>query len=265
MTVSPVASESHMSQAKITTNFPALHFAQPWVLKTCDGSGDLDRLVTFDEELLNQVSRGDVGPCLCIQRYPQCLVATVRESRMPNFEAARRKLSGQGWPVIVRCSGGSCVPQGPGVVNFSLVHPKIRGWSLENGYQLLCDFLQLFLESYGLAVTSGEVPGSFCDGRYNLQVEGLKIVGTAQRWAGGSRENAAVLSHACLLVDLDLVEATEKINLLYNLCGAPQQFSPATCTTIRDHLNVQERLSTEDFVMGIEQRLKALARDYFNL
>lgn len=254
-----------MLQTNISTNFPALQFAQPWSLKTHDGSGDLASIVTFDEVLLGEVIRGNLGPCLCIQRDPQCLVATVRESRMPNFESACRVLSAQGWPLIVRCSGGSCVPQGPGVINLSLIHPKVRGWSLENGYQLLCDFLQHFLASFGLAATHGEVPGSFCDGRYNLQVEGQKLVGTAQRWAGGSRENAAVLSHACLLVDLDLVEATEKINALYQICDNPQRFNPDSCTTLRDCLGGAGQQSTKEFMVDVERRLTALAKDYFDV
>lgn len=254
-----------MLRPNLVTDFPLLRFDQPWVLKNDDGPGDLSRNVTFDELLLEQVIQGECGPCLCIKRAPRCLVTTVRESRMNNFEASCRELADQGWPVVVRCTGGSCVPQGAGVINFSVIHPKLRGWSLDDGYRLLCDFLSYFLTSYGLAATTGEVPGSFCDGRHNLQVGGKKLVGTAQRWAGGSRESAAVLAHACLLVDLDLVEATEKINRLYRLCDNPRQFTAESCTTLRANLGPGWQLSAEELMVDVERRLTALAREYFNI
>lgn len=254
-----------VDELNLNKKFPLLCFDQPWTVKNFDGQGDLDRQVTFDELLLEKVSQGDVGPCLHINSAPRCLVATVRESRMPNFEMARQALSAQGWPVVVRCTGGSCVPQGPGVINLAVVHPKVRGWHLENGYLLLCDLLSELLKDYGLSAITGEVPGSFCDGRYNLQVGGKKLVGTAQRWAGGSRSSAAVLAHACLLVDLDLSEATEKINSLYSLCGNREQFTPDACTTLRDCLGESEHKSSEDFVAEVKQRLVFLAKNYFNI
>ncbi|MDT8443358.1 MAG: hypothetical protein RQ722_03615 [Desulfuromonadales bacterium] len=254
-----------MTHRNVSDNFPHLRFDRPWRLLTSDELGDLAQCATFDEQLLERVIRGVSGPCLSINRSSQCLVTTVRESRMTNFEEACRMLAEQGWPVIVRCTGGSCVPQGPGVINFSMVHPKIRGWYLEDGYKVLCEFLTQFLASYGLLATTGESPGSFCDGRYNLQVGGQKLVGTAQRWAGGSRENAAVLAHACLLVDLGLFEATEKINSLYRLCGNPQQFTAKSCTTLRDCLGKPDQRSSADFLAEVEQRLVAMAGDYFSI
>jgi lipoate-protein ligase A len=254
-----------MVKPEITSEFTLLQFDQPWALKSFDGHGDLAQQVTFDELLLKQIINGVSGPSLYINRAPRCLVATVRESRMTDFEAASRTLIEQGWPVVVRCTGGSCVPQGPGVVNLSVIHPKARGWHLEDGYKLLCGLLTHLLASYGLVTTVGEVPGSFCDGRYNLQVGGQKLVGTAQRWAGGSRKNAAVLAHACLLVDLDLVETTEKINSLYRLCGNSRQFTADACTTLRDCLGGAGQPFCEDFVLEVERRLTVLAKDYFNI
>ena len=253
-----------MVKPEITSEFPLLRFDQPWALKSFGGHGNLAQQVTFDELLLKQVINGASGPSLYINCAPRCLVATVRESRMTNFEAASRKLTEQGWPVVVRCTGGSCVPQGPGVVNLSVIHPKVKGWHLEDGYKLLCGLLTRLLASYGLVTTVGEVPGSFCDGRYNLQVGGQKLVGTAQRWAGGSRKNAAVLAHACLLVDLDLVETTEKINSLYRLCGNPRQFTAEACTTLLDCLGGTGQLLVDEFMADVTQRLTALVRDYFD-
>lgn len=254
-----------MIKPGLNNKLSRLRVDQPWRVATFNGHDDPGRRAIFDEQLLDLVLNGDSGPCLCINRAPRCLVATVRESRMPGFAGSCRSLSAQGWPVIVRCTGGSCVPQGPGVITFSMVHRKVRGWYLDDAYQLLCDFLSIFLASYGLSTTTGEVPGSFCDGRYNLQVGGQKLVGTAQRWAGGSRDNAAVLAHACLLVDLDLVEATEKINSLYRMCGNSLQFTADSCVTLRACLDGPGQKFSEAFVADVERHLASAARAYFKV
>ena len=254
-----------MSPFNLHNDFPLLRFDQPWSVEKFVGKEELDKQVNFDELLLEKVGSGELGPCLYINSTPCCLVATVRESRMSNFEVAQQVLAAQGWPVVVRCTGGSCVPQGPGVINLAVIHPKVKGWHLEDGYLLLCALLRELLADYGLDATTGEVPGSFCDGNYNLQVGGQKLVGTAQRWAGGGRDTAAVLAHACLLVDMDLVEATGKINILYNCCDNPQQFLPHACLSLRDCLGPRTSQTTEAFVAEVRQRLLLMTKQFFNI
>ena len=254
-----------MSNFNLRDDFPLLRFDQPWSVEKFVGKSELDKQVNFDELLLQKVGSGEIGPCFYINSTPRCLVATVRESRMPNFGTAQKVLAAQGWPVVVRCTGGSCVPQGPGVINLAVIHPKVKGWHLEDGYQLLCALLRGLLAEYGIDATTGEVPGSFCDGSYNLQVGGQKLVGTAQRWAGGSRDTAAVLAHACLLVDLDLVEATDKINTLYNLCDNPHQFLPNACASLRGCLGSRTSQTTEALVAEVKQRLLLMSSRFFNL
>ena len=251
-----------MTLPPITSRFPTLKFDQPWQLLRPEFISDPEASIHFDEDLLRQVGRGGLGPCICIKTEPRCLVVTRREARMENFAQASAALGAEGWPVVVRSSGGSCVPQGPGMLNLSVIHPRIKGWTLEDGYLLLCYLLGRLLASYGIDAETGEVPGSFCDGRFNLQIGEKKLVGTAQRWAGGNREHAAVLAHACLLVDLDLPEVTGRINQLYRLCNNPQHFDPDACTTLRKALP-SSQLSTEAFVAKVEQRLAELLSETF--
>lgn len=252
-----------MTPIALSDIFPALQFDRPWQLLRPPLLSEPAASIRYDEELLQQVIRGELGPCLCISQAPRCLVVTRREARMENFERAREALAGAGWPVVVRSSGGSCVPQGPGMLNLSLIHPRPKHWSLEDGYRLLCALLGRLLAAYGVAAETGAVPGSFCDGRYNLQSGGRKLVGTAQRWAGAERARA-VLSHACLLVDLDLQEVTARINQLYRLCNNPQRFDPAACTTLRE-LQQSTHLDPEVLVADVEQRLATLLGEAFAL
>lgn len=244
-----------MTLPPITNRYPALRFNQPWQLLRPTMSKDPESSIHFDENLLQKVGSSELPPTLCLKQDPQCLVVTRREARMEGFERACEILKREGWPVVVRASGGSCVPQGLGMLNLSIIHPRINGWNLDDGYLLLCDLLARLLTSYGIEAETGEVPGSFCDGRYNLQIGGKKLVGTAQRWAGGNRHQAAILAHACLLVDLDLSEVTGRVNQLYRLCHTPLQFDPLACTTLRDSLPEPSTLDRNDFVAGVERRL----------
>lgn len=241
--------------------------AETWSLLETAELGDPGERLARDEALLDSVSKGEQGPVIRIWRNHPCLVATIKESRMPNFGRASQQLAVEGWPVIVRRTGGACVPHGPGVVNLSLVYPEPeqQDWQLEHSYQLLCLPLQRLLASYGLTAETGFVEGSFCDGRYNLQVAGQKLVGTAQRWRRASRQDrGAILAHACLLTDLDLTAATEAINRLYQRCENPQQFVTHTCTTLRT-LAGKTRLSQEDFVTEVINQLRRSSREIFNI
>ncbi len=239
-----------------------LQFTQPWRRISPPQFDTVSQSIDHDRQLLTQVINAERPPTISLQQHPQCLTVTVRESKLPDFAAAASQLEAVGWPVAVRCTGGAAVPQGPGVLNLALVHPKVRGWTLEDSYRLLCDIFRKLLAEYGLTAELGEVPGAFCDGLYNLQVKGQKLVGTAQRWAGSRQTHGGILAHACLLVDLDLVEATERINQLYRLCGQSEQFIPESCCCLRDFLP-PSGLSQEAFVAEVAQRLANLVDTYF--
>lgn len=220
--------------------------------------------IAADEALLQRVVDQDCGPLVCVSRAPQCLVVTRREARMPGFARAAEILAARGWPLVVRSSGGSCVPQGPGVINLALIYPRPQHWRLEDGFLLLCQLLGDLLRSYGLPAETGEVPGSFCDGRYNLQVDGRKLVGTAQRWAGTAR-HPAVLCHACLLVDPDLDTATEQLNSFYQLCQNPRQFIPNASTSLRHCLDKFASVGLSPLMDKVENRLCAQLGQAFNI
>ena len=224
---------------------------------TCNAS----ERVAYDEQLLEQVAAGEKPPTIRIWRNRQCLVATTKESHKPGFDTACTASALEDWPVAVRRTGGSCVPHSPGVLNLALVYPRPLDseWSMEDSYTLLCAPLQRLLESYGLDVKTGAVPGSFCDGKFNLQVENRKLVGTSQRWKGNpTLPGSFILSHACLLVDLDLLDATARINALYRLCGNEQQFNPTACSTLRECVAGPNQPFSAKFVDQVAERLRQI-------
>lgn len=130
----------------------------------------------------------------------QCLIVTRKDMRLPHYQSACEQLAAEGWPVYVRDSGGTAVPHGAGILNLSLLLPRTTT-DLGHYYQLLGAPLLALLADYGLQGGYDFVPGSFCDGQYNLVIGGRKITGTAQRWLAPAQDHrGAVLAQAMLLV-----------------------------------------------------------------
>jgi lipoate-protein ligase A len=141
------------------------------------------------------------------------LVVPRSYERLPRFAAARDRWAASGQSVQVRASGGGLVPQGPGLLNLTLVWPVGAAAALDIGgiYQALCGELAAAFARLGIMASAQAVEGSFCDGRYNLAVEGRKLVGTAQSWRriGGHQ---VVLAHAVIVVDADPQTLTREAN-----------------------------------------------------
>lgn len=187
---------------------------------------------------------------------PQCLIVTRKDTRLPRYQAACEQLAREGWPVHVRDSGGTAVPHGAGILNLSLLLPRTTT-DLGHYYHLLGAPLLTLLAEYGLAGSYDFVPGSFCDGQYNLVIGGRKITGTAQRWlAPGQGHNGAVLAQAMLLVAGDVDEGTRMASRFYELAGGELRFAPGTSTTLAQQIGWQG--SPEDLVMQVRRRLQAL-------
>jgi lipoate-protein ligase A len=161
------------------------------------------------------------------------LVAPMSYQRHATLEAVRAAFAADGWPVRLRRSGGGVVPQGPGILNLSLAYPMqgAPGTLAEAVYARLCDVLASALARLDIAAQPRAVEGSFCDGRFNLAVGTRKIAGTAQYWRrGGARQ--AVLAHALLLVDADVVELTARANDFEAALGSSRRYRAEVLTTV---------------------------------
>ncbi|MGN5100893.1 lipoyl protein ligase domain-containing protein [Aeromonas veronii] len=130
----------------------------------------------------------DGQPRAHLWQAPQCLIVTRKDTRLPHYEAACQQLAAEGWPVHVRDSGGTAVPHGAGILNLSLLLPRTTT-DLAHYYRLLGAPLLTLLAEYGLEGSYDFVPGSFCDGQYNLVIGGRKITGTAQRWLAPGQDH----------------------------------------------------------------------------
>jgi len=166
---------------------------------------------------------------------PPGLVVPKGYRRLPAFDAACAASAAAGWPVQVRESGGGLVPQGPGLCNLSLVW---RGeGAMPSGtdaiYRELSDGLAAAFARLGVVTATHAVEGSFCDGRFNLAVNGRKLVGTAQAWKRIAGQ-PAVLAHAVVVVSADLQVLTAAANHFEAAAGSGRRYRADALTSVAE-------------------------------
>ncbi len=99
----------------------------------------------------------------------QALVMPGSFERRPGFALASQRCAAQGWPILLRDTGGEPVPQSPAVLNIALACAlpveDEAGKRIVIAYERLLDPLALWLAEHGLRAGVGAVPGAFCNGR----------------------------------------------------------------------------------------------------
>lgn len=215
---------------------PAGAVAGAWRIWDDRAAGDAAGRLARDAELLEAVRAGRAEPTARIWECGRCVAVSRADRRLPHFERAAEVLAAEGWPVLVRESGGAAVPQAPGILCLSLAFRPERS-TLESSYALLCEMVARALGALGVEASIGNVPGSFCDGRFDVAVDGRKIAGTAQRWrARPGSVRGAILAHALVLVDVDRAAATRAVNRFYALAGDGRRTEPEAMVTLREAL-----------------------------
>jgi len=80
------------------------------------------------------------------------------------------------------------------------------------------------LREWGGVASVGEIDGAFCDGRYNVNLNGRKLVGTAQRWRQGlGGKRPVVLVHGALLLDNERESMVAAVNRFNECCDLEQR------------------------------------------
>ncbi|MEL1221472.1 protein ligase [Aeromonas hydrophila] len=225
------------------------------LLPSLPSSHTPDQILAEEQRWLRECAH-DRQPLAHLWQAPQCLIVTRKDTRLPRYQAACEQLAAEGWPVHVRDSGGTAVPHGAGILNLSLMLPRTTT-DLAHYYRLLGAPLLALLGEYSLEGSYDFVPGSFCDGQYNLVIGGRKVTGTAQRWlAPGQDHSGAVLAQAMLLVAGNVNEGTRMASRFYELAGGELRFAPGTSTTIAQAINWQG--SEGELVERVRTRLTSL-------
>ena len=171
-------------------------------------------------------------PRLWLWRPTKAIVLTSRERELAESVTAR-SFAEQGWAAVVRDTGGGPVALGPACLNVSWLTPLNSVTSIEQGYLAFCQPLLAALAGFGVQAYCAALPGSYCDGRFNLLVAGRKLAGTAQR-IYGTAQGPARLSHAVLHVLPGVVEQLAALNRFLGLAKSAEQMSPEHLICVTD-------------------------------
>lgn len=165
-----------------------------------------------EEAMLEMVCQGESSLAgLAWSPSDRALVIPRRHRHLAGFPDAQSRLAKRGWPILfraTRATGATLVPQSEAVVNLALaIRCRVDSSTthLEWGYRRLGDPWCDWLESLGVTSADlGPVTGAYFDGRFNVRIDGRKLVGTAQRWrrVRGSRD-MALLVHGTMQIEDD--------------------------------------------------------------
>ncbi len=214
--------------------------------------------LALEQAVARSVGRGDSPPTLRFWSNRRCLVLGRYDPRRDGFQHALEPIAKADLPVFRRRTGGSAVLHDDGVLNWSIVLPRSRGSGpnrgLEDGYQLLCEGLIRGLQQLGVPARAGELPGTFCDGRYNLLAGEKKIAGTAQ-----TRRQSYQLIHGTLFLNNNLDRMIRDLRAFYRSLpdGGARQVHPDTVTTVRELLGrpVEATEATRVFSQAFSDRV----------
>ncbi|VVP24450.1 biotin/lipoate A/B protein ligase family protein [Pseudomonas fluorescens] len=205
-----------------------------------------------EQDLLASVCAGDSEFGLLFwQPNDRALVMPRRLNRLPGFDHACEVSAAAGWPVLLRETGGEPVPQSASTINIALVYAPPRSEGdlnrIETGYRRLCDPICQLLDELGGTSSLGEIDGAFCDGRFNVNLDGRKMVGTAQRWRqsqGGQRPVGLV--HGAMLMDDERESMVAAVNRFNEACGLEPRVRAQSHIALHEKFNAPQALARLD-------------------
>ncbi|MDF1872830.1 hypothetical protein [Vannielia sp.] len=208
---------------------------------------------------LADIAAGRCASSALLWSCEPALVAPSNLGRLPGFARASAQATSDGWPVHLRSTGGDLVPQGPGIVNLSLMWsaPQETAPSIEEAFRRLTAPICGALSSIGLTSSLAPVPDAFCDGRFNVAVAGRKFAGTAQRWrpTGGGY---AIHAHAMMLMRTPDDAAIRALNRFYRDCGINRTIRASAHIGLQDVVQRNgTSVSQHHFLSALADRVQA--------
>ena len=142
----------------------------------------------YQRVVFEQVASGQRPATISITPSDRHVGVTRRDTFRPGFDEAVRVSNEEGYPVLVRSSGGGATAAGPGTFGFSVVRPaddRETARSIRERYDEAANLVLSAFSRMGLQAEVGEVRDEFCPGDHSIRVgswrDGSKVVGIAQR------------------------------------------------------------------------------------
>lgn len=199
-----------------------------------------------EAELLTEIQNGQLSQCLMLWQAKIPTLVLPAGNKWPESDELNKALKNNKWQLLSRKTGGAPVPQCPGVINLSHIYvwPEEQPYSITQAYQNLCEVLNAFFADFGLESKAHATEFSYCDGDYNLNINGKKIVGTAQRVILKKGGGKIVLAQAFILIDALLEELIQPVNLCYEICDKAERVQAKVHTCLFEHINTQPDIDT---------------------
>lgn len=142
----------------------------------------------YQRVVFEQVASGARPATVSITPSARHVGVTRRDTFRPGFDGAVRACYGEGYPVLVRGSGGGATAADGGTFGFSITRPadgREAGRGIRDRYDEAAALVLGAFARLGVEAEVGEVRDEFCPGDHSIRVggwrEGMKVVGIAQR------------------------------------------------------------------------------------
>lgn len=196
-----------------------------------DRFGDAVAAYGYVRTIFDQVASGERPATVSITPSTRHVGVTRRDTFRPGFADAVRAANSEGYPVLVRSSGGGATAADTGTFGFSIVRPagEDLGRGIPERYDEAAALVLGAFYRMGLAAEVGEVRDEFCPGDHSVRVggweDGMKLCGIAQR----------VTKRATSVGGIVLVEGEKELTgVLEKVYGAMRlPFRPASVGSAR--------------------------------
>jgi len=194
----------------------------------------------FDKEtqLIKQIQADELSQCLLLWQAKEATLVLPAGRKWLESEALITGLLVDNWRLHSRKTGGAPVPQCPGIINLSHLYlwSSDTPYSIPQAYKNLCTVLHGFFRQFNLVSQTHATAFSYCDGDYNININGRKIVGTAQRVILKKGGGKIVLAQAFILINVILAEIVKPVNLCYQLSDKTERVKAQVHTTLFEHI-----------------------------
>jgi lipoate-protein ligase A len=229
-----------------------------WRIPSVPGIDPADIGLARQQALADQLTGLLSTPALMVWRSQRALLISRSEARLPQFRYAAAELQAVGWPVLVRKTGGSACPVGPGTIQVSLIEPARAGATMNAKYAELAALIQAMFCHFHIAAQTGLIAGAYCPGHYDLAVAGNKIAGMSQHWFRNRCGVRCVVTAASINVEEAPVAVASVVNRFYSRAGSPLRCNADTLTNMRLCAGASAVLGS-NFVAVVMNELRSIA------
>src|SRR3712207_4557612 len=141
----------------------------------------------YQRTIFEEVAAGERPATVSITPSTRHVGVTRRDTLRPGFADAVRAANHEGYPVLVRSSGGGATAADGGTFGFSIIRPAGEdfGRGIPERYDEAAALVLGAFSRLGLDAEVGEVRNEFCPGDHSIRVGGweggMKLCGIAQR------------------------------------------------------------------------------------